>query len=51
MSVAMEYYMVNVILLGGRILLCSKVCALIYDTLFYFLDAAVCNGHSMAWTR
>jgi len=41
---------VNVILLGGAIVLCNNVFAVIYD-IFHFLDAAIYNTCSMARTR
>jgi len=41
---------VNVILLGGGIVLCNNECAVIYD-IFYFLDAAIYSTRSMAGTR
>ena len=46
----MEYYKVNVTFLGGGIVLCNNVCAVIYDV-FYFLDAAIYNTRSMDRTR
>jgi len=38
------------LLLGGGIVLCNNVCAVIYD-IFCFLDAAIYNTCSMARTR
>jgi hypothetical protein len=49
-SVALKYYKVKVILLGGGIVFCNNMCAVIYDV-FYFLDAAIYNTYSMARTR